>query len=71
MGQAVAKTLASLKCGRICENCSKYVCNACAFHSRCCTCMEIDIVTEEVDVPDHVSELSVEVEDCCAFHSKT
>ena len=33
-------------------------------HSRCCSCFELDFVTEEVWIPGDLSEVSVEVEDC-------
>ena len=72
MGEAFIKGLASMNCGHTCESCAKYVCNACRFHSKCCACVEVEIVTEEIDpFPDHVSEVSLSVDDCCAFHSKT
>ena len=71
MGEA-ASILKVLDCSKVCDNCTKFVCNAMTFHSKCCgDCMEIDWVTEKVDIPDDVSEISVELEDCCLLRRKT
>jgi len=61
----------TLSCGKVCENCAKYVCNAMECHSRCCLCAECDFVTEAVEIPDDASEVSVEVSDCCLYRHKT
>ena len=53
-----------------CESCSKFVFNAMTVKSRCCDCFDCEFVTEKVDIPDDVSELSVEVEGCCVAKSK-
>ena len=32
-----------------CQECSRYVCNACAVHSKCSGCCEVDVETTEVE----------------------
>lgn len=68
MGQAVG-ILGALGKLQFCDACSKYVCNAMTFHSRCCTCCDLEFETEQIDLPDDSSsEYSVEVVGCC--HSR-
>ena len=65
MGQA-----ASIIRAFSCQDCAKFVFNAMDVKSRCCDCFDCEFVTEKVDIPDDVSELSVEVERCCVAKSK-
>ena len=65
MGQA-ASVIKALSC----QDCALFVCNAMDVKSRCCDCFDCEFVTEKVDIPDDASELSVEVEGCCAARSK-
>ena len=53
-----------------CESCSKFVCNAMEIRSNCSDCFDCEFVTEKVDIPDDVSEYSVEVQGCCLARSK-
>ena len=53
-----------------CDACAKFVFNGMDVKSRCCDCFDCEFVTEKVDIPDDVSELSVEVEGCCVAKSK-
>ena len=50
----------------ICDSCSRYVCNACHFHSQCSECCSIEMETEKVDLPDGEDEELV-VDGCCAY----
>ena len=71
MGNA-ANALSALDCSRICSDCSRFVCNACSFHSECCwECFKVEFVTTEIEVPDDVSEMSVEVSDFCSYRRKS
>ena len=51
-----------------CDSCSKYVCNAMSVNSKCSDCCEISIVTEEIEISDDISEISIEISDCCHYH---
>ncbi len=53
-----------------CEACSKFVFNAMDVKSRCCDCFDCEFVTERVDIPDDISEYSMEVQGCCVARSK-
>ena len=49
-----------------CDTCAKYVCNACKIHSKCSGCCDLEIETQEIELPkDDDSEISVEVDNCC------
>ena len=63
MGE-VASVVKSLSC----DSCSKYVCNAMSVNSKCSDCCEISIVTEEIEISDDGSEISIEISDCCHYH---
>ncbi len=55
-----------------CQDCARYVLNACRCRSACGECCEVTMETEKVDIPagsDSESELSVEVERCCHIRS--
>ena len=75
MGKAVSTMLCAALDGSSstldCASCSKYVCNAMSIHSRCVDCCECDLVTEKVDVSDNDSEISFEVDSCCAYRRKS
>ena len=46
-----------------CNDCAKYVCNACHVKSKCSECCEVDMETDEISVKSHSSgSLSA---DCC------
>ena len=48
-----------------CSDCAKYVCNAMHFHSKCGeNCCELDIDTEEVELPEG-GDIEIEVQGCC------
>ena len=65
MGNVVASALKIINC----DTCATYVCNACKVHSKCSGCCELSVETEEIEVaPDDDSDISVEVEGCCAMH---
>ena len=63
MGE-VASVVKSLSC----DSCSKYVCNAMSLNSKCSDCREISIVTEQIEISDDGSEISIEISDCCHYH---
>ena len=63
MGQA-----ASIIKAFSCEACAKFVCNAMDVKSRCCD--DFEFQTERVDLPDDISEYSIEVEGCCGARAK-
>ena len=62
--------ITALNPSAICSDCAKYVCNHMAVHSRCSDCCECDFVTEEVEIPDDVSDMEFE-SDCCLFRRST
>ena len=64
-----AAALSALNPSAICSDCSKYVLNAMSIHSQCGFC-ECDFVTEEVEIPDDISEVEFE-SDCCLFRRST
>ena len=48
-----------------CSDCAKYVCNAMHCHSKCGeNCCELDIDTEEVELPEG-GDIEIEVQGCC------
>ena len=51
-----------------CDSCSKYVCNAMSLNSKCSDCCEISVVTEQIEISDDGSEISIEISDCCHYH---
>ena len=63
MGE-VASVVKSLSC----DSCSKYVCNAMSLNSKCSDCCEISVVTEQIEISDDGSEISIEISDCCHYH---
>ena len=48
-----------------CEACTKYVLNSCHLHSKCLDCCEVDITTDEIEIPADDSDLEITVEGCC------
>ena len=65
MGNFIVSALKVINC----DSCSKYVCNAMKVQSKCSDCCEIDVETEEIEIPkDDDSDISVEVEGCCSVH---
>ena len=60
MGE-VASVIKALSC----DACAKYVCNSMQIHSKCRDCCELDLSTQEIEIPDDDSIYSVEVENCC------
>ena len=66
MGQAVAGIFQALSCAE----CAKYVCNSMDLKSSCSDCCDFELHTAEVEVADSASEMSVEIEGCCAARSK-
>ena len=69
MGNVVS-ILKAIDCSHICESCSKYVCNSMQFRSSCCDLITIDCQTNEIEVSDNDSEISIEISDCCLYHKK-
>ena len=67
---AVAGVLPGIAEALSCQDCARYVCNSMGVKSRCCDCFDCEFVTERVDIPDDISEYSVEVEGCCVARSK-
>ena len=62
MGNVVVSALKVINC----DTCAKYVCNACKIHSKCSGCCDLEIETQEIELPkDDDSEISVEVDNCC------
>ena len=53
-----------------CDSCSKYVCNAMSLNSKSSDCCEIKITTEQIEIPDDGSDISVEISDCCRYSDK-
>jgi hypothetical protein len=48
-----------------CSDCARYVCNAMHCHSKCGeNCCELDIDTEEVELPEG-GDIEIEVQGCC------
>ena len=68
MGQ-VANVLPAIVKAISCQECSRYVCNSMDIKSKCSDCCEFELETNEIEIHDHISEYSVEVEGCCAAHS--
>ena len=66
MGQAVAGIIQALSCAE----CAKYVCNSMDLKSSCSDCCDFELHTSEVEVADSASEMSVEIEGCCATRTK-
>ena len=64
MGQIALAALKAINC----DNCAKYVCNACKVHSKCSDCCDLSIETEKVELSDTDSSMSVEVGGCINFH---
>jgi hypothetical protein len=58
MGEA-ASVIKALSC----QDCARYVCNACRFHSKCSQCCDLEWETEEVALPDDDS--IVGAGECC------
>ena len=62
MGNVVVSALKVINC----DTCAKYVCNACKIHSKCSGCCDLEIETQEIELPkDDDSDISVEVDGCC------
>ena len=60
MGQATS-VLGALNC----SDCAKFVCNSMQCHSKCMNdCCEIDIETQEVEIPEG-DDIEIEVQGCC------
>ena len=59
MGTVISKSLN-------CYYLSKYVCNACKFHSKCSDCCDVDMETTEIKDDEHEEE--IECNDC--FYAK-
>ena len=51
-----------------CDSCAKFVCNSMQIHSKCRDCCEIDVTTDEIEIPEDDSIYSVEVDGCCQAH---
>ena len=66
MGQAVGGIIKALSF----ESCAKYVCNSMDLKLQCSDCCEFELETQEVEVNDNSSEMSIEVEGCCTTHTK-
>ena len=52
-----------------CQECARYVCNSMDVKSKCSDCCLFEIETHDIEINDHISEYSVEVEGCCQAHS--
>ncbi len=48
-----------------CQDCAKYVCNACRCHSSCLEFCDIEFETTEIDLSDDDSQYDIEVIGCC------
>ena len=65
MGQA-AGILKALDCGSCLGDCAKYVLNSGRFHSKCCSCCELSIETDEISIAsDDSGEERLEVAGGC------
>ena len=65
MGQA-AGVLKALDCGSCLGDCAKYVLNSGRFHSKCCSCCELSIETDEISIAsDDSGEERLEVAGGC------
>ena len=66
---AAAGILRAFDC-QCCSDCSRYVLNSAHLHSRCSDCCELDIDTDEVEVPAaRDSEQELEVVGCMQWRS--
>ena len=63
MGQA-AGVLKALDCACL-GDCAKYVCNSGRFRSKCCSCCELSIETDEISITSDDSEERLEVAGGC------
>lgn len=52
-----------------CQECARYVCNSMDVKSKCSDCCEFEVETDAIEISDHVSEMSVEIDGCCAARS--
>ncbi len=66
MGQVVS-ILSELKCGKICDNCSKYILNSMECDSKCSECCEIHFQTNEIEISDDDSDTELEIGGCCLY----
>ena len=64
MGE-VASVIRAFSCEACATQCSRFVCNACHFHSTCLECCEVEFETTEVEIPDDDSQYSVQILGCC------
>ena len=74
MGEILAAVVKELSC----HDCTRYVCNDAAWHSRCCgqeECCECDVETRPVKPPEEELEIEMEVDNgcfenvCCFLHA--
>ena len=51
-----------------CQECSRYVCNACTVHSKCSGCCEVSVETQEVEIKSDNDSEDIEFNGCCSYH---
>ena len=54
-----------------CQECSRYVCNACKVHSKCSGCCEVSVETQEVEIKSDNDSEDIEFNGCCTYHKST
>ena len=57
MGQVLTGIIKALSC----ESCAKYVCNSMDLKSQCSDCCDFEVHTNEVEVADDSSEISIDI----------
>ena len=70
MGQA-AGVLKALDCGSCMSDCAKYVLNSGRCRSKCCSCCELSIETDEISIASDDSGEEREVAGGCLKWLKT